>query len=97
MSADHYVIRGGLAGRERLRVLARVTWLTTSPLLERGGRRVVLLPRHGVWRRRRDGGSGAIGAGRIRVGADIDEPQLDIARREAAEQVSRTSTTGSST
>jgi hypothetical protein len=34
MSADHYVIRGGLAGRERLRVLARVTWPTTSVLLE---------------------------------------------------------------
>jgi ubiquinone/menaquinone biosynthesis C-methylase UbiE len=33
----HYLIRGGLEGRERLRVLARAMRPTTLPLLERAG------------------------------------------------------------
>ena len=37
MSDYHYLIRGGLAGRERLRVLGRVMRPTTLPLLERAG------------------------------------------------------------
>jgi 2-polyprenyl-3-methyl-5-hydroxy-6-metoxy-1,4-benzoquinol methylase len=32
-----YVIRGGVEGRERLRVLARVMWPTTEALLARVG------------------------------------------------------------
>jgi hypothetical protein len=32
MSNPSYVIRGGLEGRERLRVLARVLWPTTERL-----------------------------------------------------------------
>lgn len=37
MQHGDYVIRGGLAGRERLRVLARVVWPTTRSLLEQVG------------------------------------------------------------
>lgn len=37
MTTSTYVIRGGLAGRERLRVLARVMWPTTRALFERVG------------------------------------------------------------
>src|SRR5471030_3274883 len=37
MSTSTYVIRGGLAGRERLRILARVMWPTTKALFERVG------------------------------------------------------------
>lgn len=35
MATPSYVIRGGLEGRERLRVLARVMWPTTSALFDR--------------------------------------------------------------
>jgi SAM-dependent methyltransferase len=37
MNTSTYVIRGGLAGRERLRILARVMWPTTKALFERVG------------------------------------------------------------
>ena len=37
MAPPSYVIRGGLEGRERLRVLARVMWPTTSELFARVG------------------------------------------------------------
>jgi SAM-dependent methyltransferase len=37
MDEHHYLIRGGLEGRERLRVLGRVMRPTTLPLLERAG------------------------------------------------------------
>ena len=37
MTTPHYVIRGGLEGRERLRVLSRVMWPTTNALLDRIG------------------------------------------------------------
>jgi len=37
MGEHHYLIRGGLEGRERLRVLGRVMRPTTLPLLERAG------------------------------------------------------------
>ncbi|MDT5045524.1 MAG: hypothetical protein QOG75_1377 [Mycobacterium sp.] len=86
MSANHYVIRGGLAGRERLRVLARVMWPTTSALLERVG--VAASSRcldMGC-------GGGDVTAALARlapdgfvVGADMDESKLDIARKEAAD------------
>jgi SAM-dependent methyltransferase len=86
MTTAHYVIRGGLAGRERLRVLARVSWPTTSALLERV--RVAASARcldMGC-------GGGDVTAALARlvpdgfvVGADMDGPQLDIARREAAD------------
>ena len=86
MSAKHYVIRGGSAGRERLRVLARVMWPTTSVLLERVG--VAASSRCldlGC-----GGGDVTVALARLApdgfvVGADMDEPQLDVARREAAD------------
>jgi hypothetical protein len=37
MTTPHYVIRGGMEGRERLRVLARVMWPTTDALFTRVG------------------------------------------------------------
>ena len=37
MAIESYVIRGGLEGRERLRVLARVMWPTTESLFARVG------------------------------------------------------------
>jgi SAM-dependent methyltransferase len=37
LSTSTYVIRGGLAGRERLRMLARVLWPTTKALFEKVG------------------------------------------------------------
>lgn len=37
MDEHHYLIRGGLEGRERLRLLGRVMRPTTMPLLERAG------------------------------------------------------------
>ena len=37
MERQHYVIRGGVEGRERLRTLARVMQPTTLSLLERVG------------------------------------------------------------
>ena len=86
MSADHYVIRGGLAGRERLRVLARVTWPTTNALLDRVG---VAASSHCL-----DmgcgGGDVTVALARMApdgfvVGADMDEVKLDLARREAAD------------
>jgi len=39
MDEHHYLIRGGLEGRERLRVLGRVMRPTTLPLLERAASR----------------------------------------------------------
>ncbi len=39
MDEHHYLIRGGIEGRERLRVLGRVMRPDTLPLLERAGRR----------------------------------------------------------
>ena len=86
MSISHYVIRGGLAGRERLRVLARVMWPTTSVLLERVG--VAASSRcldMGC-----GGGDVTVALARLApdgfvVGADMDELKLDIARKEAAD------------
>jgi len=85
---DHYVIRGGVEGRERLRILARVMQPTTSSLFDRvridagmacldvgcGGGDVTLDLA------RRVGPEGRV------VGWDIDETKLGLARREAEEQ-----------
>ncbi len=88
MQRDHYVIRGGVEGRERLRLLARVMRPTTLNLLARVGieARMVCL----------DVGCGGgdvtldlaylVGPkGRV-VGWDIDETKLELARREAEEK-----------
>jgi SAM-dependent methyltransferase len=88
MSGNQYTIRGGVEGRERLRVLARVMQPTTLALLQRAGVRSGMTCL--------DVGSGGgdlafdlaklVGpSGRV-VGADIDTTKLEIARRQAAEQ-----------
>lgn len=84
VQGEDYVIRGGAAGRERLRILSRIMYSSTASLFDRfrfkegqqcldigcGGGDVTLELA------RRVGPSGKA------VGADIDETQLDIARRE---------------
>jgi ubiquinone/menaquinone biosynthesis C-methylase UbiE len=83
-----YIIRGGVAGRERLRVLSRVMGPMTVRLLERVG-----VPRGA---RCLDAGCGGgdvtltlarmVGPAGAVVGIDIDDVKLDLARREAAEE-----------
>lgn len=88
MQRNHYLIRGGVEGRERLRLLARVMRPTTIALFDRigieagmacldvgcGGGDVTLdlIERVGP-------------AGRV-VGWDIDKTKIDLARREADEK-----------
>jgi SAM-dependent methyltransferase len=82
---DRYIIRGGIAGRERLRVLGRAMAPSTSALLDRVG----LEP--GM--RCLDAGCGGgdvtcelarrIVPGGHAVGLDIDETKVDLAREEA--------------
>jgi SAM-dependent methyltransferase len=84
----HYIIRGGVAGRERLRFMARVLQPGTDALLDRvgvapgarcldvgcgGGDISTVLAR-------RVGPSGSV------IGVDLDAEKLDMARREAGEQ-----------
>ena len=83
--SEHYVIRGGVEGRERLRVLARVMHASTDSLFERlgvgdglmcldvgcGGGDVSLELARRVAPR-----------GKV-LGVDIDETKLHLARREA--------------
>jgi SAM-dependent methyltransferase len=85
VEGNNYVIRGGSAGRERLRVLSRILYASTMSLLDRfpfnDGQRCLDIGCGGgdvtVELARRVAPNGKA------VGADIDEPQLDIARREA--------------
>jgi SAM-dependent methyltransferase len=88
MQRDHYLIRGGVEGRERLRILARVMRPTTLNLLYRvgvdagmvcldvgcGGGDVTLDI------------AGLVSLGGRVVGWDIDETKLELARREAEER-----------
>jgi len=82
---DHYVIRGGSAGRARLRVLSRVVAPTTDSLLARLGVAA-------GWRCLDVGCGGGdvtvrlaeLAAPAAVVGIDVDVPQLEIARQEAA-------------
>jgi SAM-dependent methyltransferase len=82
----YYVIRGGVEGRERLRILARVMEPTTRALLERVG--------IGTGMTCLDVGCGggdvtallaaAVGSDGQVLGIDIDPTTVDLARREAA-------------
>lgn len=82
----HYVIRGGVEGRERLRVLARVMRPSTTALFERLGIR--------EGQACLDVGCGGgdvtlelarrVGAGGRAVGLDLDETKIQLARAEAA-------------
>src|SRR3954452_18358246 len=87
-ASAEYAIRGGVAGRERLRILARTLHPSTSALFDRLG--------IGAGLRCLDVGCGGgdvtlelarrVGPrGRV-VGVDIDEAKLDMARQEAAAQ-----------
>lgn len=83
----HYVIRGGLEGRERLRILSRVMRPTTRSLLERVGLREGMTCL--------DLGCGGgdatfemarmVGSTGRAVGVDLDATKIDLARNEAAE------------
>ena len=85
MAIPTYVIRGGLEGRERLRVLCRVMWPTTSRLLAEVG-----IPEDA---RCLDLGCGSgdvtialaelAPKGRA-VGTDLDDEKVELARAEAA-------------
>lgn len=88
MENEHYVIRGGIEGRERLRILARVMGGVTRAFLDR------LSLREGM--QILDVGCGGGDAtlelaarvgpsGRV-VGVDIDAVKLEIARAEARER-----------
>jgi SAM-dependent methyltransferase len=80
-----YVLRGGVKGAERLRLLATVKWPTTKTLLERVGLRQGM--------RCLDVGCGIgavtlkmaefIGPSGLAVGLDLDEDCLSLARNEA--------------
>ena len=82
-----YVIRGGIVGRERLRLLSRVMRPATLDLLGRAG--------VGPGMRGVDVGCGGgdvtidlarlVGPAGHVVGIDLDGVKIDIARREAAE------------
>jgi SAM-dependent methyltransferase len=82
----HYIIRGGVAGRERLRTLNRVMQPTTLALFERIG----LQPGMRVLDAGCGGGDLAFQLARLVgpqgkvVGTDIDAVKLEMARQEAA-------------
>jgi 2-polyprenyl-3-methyl-5-hydroxy-6-metoxy-1,4-benzoquinol methylase len=81
-----YVIRGGREGRERLRILGRALWPTTSTLFEYVG----IYPAAQCLDWGCGGGDVTVSlARRLRegfvVGIDCDESKLDIARAEALE------------
>ena len=89
MSAQGYIIRGGIVGRERLRILSRVMRPTSLALLERAG----LQEGMKVLEIGCGGGDLAFDIARIvgsvsgRVlGTDIDQTKLELAASEAAEQ-----------
>jgi SAM-dependent methyltransferase len=86
--STHYVIRGGIEGRERLRIIARVMHASTSSLFDRlglhdgqlcldvgcgGGDATLELARR-------------VAPGGQALGVDIDTTKLELARAEAAER-----------
>jgi 2-polyprenyl-3-methyl-5-hydroxy-6-metoxy-1,4-benzoquinol methylase len=84
VTTDSYVIRGGLEGRERLRVLARVMWPTTEALVARVGVR----PDARCLDLGCGGGDVTVELARLVpegfvVGADLDDTKLALARAEA--------------
>ena len=87
MAQSHYVIRGGVEGRERLRILARVVRPTTRSLLERVGLRADMACLDVGC----GGGDATCEIARIvgprgrAVGVDMDATKIELARAEAAE------------
>lgn len=87
MSETSYVIRGGLAGRERLRLLSRVLRPTTMAFLDRAGLRAgmsCLDVGCGGGDVTSDIAGVAGPEGRV-LGLDIDSVKIDLARKEANE------------
>src|SRR5262249_46427293 len=88
LEKSHYIIRGGVAGRERLRVLARVARPATLQLLERAGIR----PGMNCLDAGCGGGDVSFDLARLVgpkgrvVAIDMDEIKLDMARNEATQQ-----------
>jgi SAM-dependent methyltransferase len=88
MGQEHYIIRGGLEGRERLRVIARILKPSTGALFERVG--------IGPGLRVLDAGCGGgdvtldlarrVGPHGAAIGFDTDETKLALAREDAARQ-----------
>jgi SAM-dependent methyltransferase len=82
---ESYVIRGGVAGRERLRLLARVVQPTTRALLERAGVRAGMACLDVGC----GGGDSSLELARLVgpqgrvVGIDLDATKIELARREA--------------
>jgi SAM-dependent methyltransferase len=88
MEAGRYVIRGGVGGRERLRLLSEVMGPSTRALLAEVG-----VPSGAVCLDVGCGGGDvtcelarAAGPAGRAIGVDLDEVKLDIARRESAER-----------
>lgn len=87
VSASSYIIRGGVAGRERLRILSRVLHPTSLHLLQRAGLQASM----NVLEVGCGGGDLAfdiariVGPGGRVLATDIDQVKLDLAAREAAE------------
>jgi SAM-dependent methyltransferase len=85
-STPHYVIRGGLEGRERLRVLARVMAPTTNELFARIG----VAPSARCLDVGCGGGDVTVALAGLApegsaVGIDVDGTKIDLARAEAAD------------
>ena len=86
MEPTHYIIRGGIEGRERLRILARVMRPASIALLQRAGIRPGMSCLDlgcGGGDLTRDLAQIVGAAGRV-VGIDIDETKLALARQEAS-------------
>jgi len=86
--SSHYIIRGGIEGRERLRLLARVMHPTTLQLLERAG----VTEGMACLDVGCEGGDVTLDFAKVvgpkgrAVGTDIDNTKLDMARSEAADR-----------
>lgn len=88
MGTEGYVIRGGVEGRERLRLLSEVMAPTTRALLADVGipsGAICLDVGCGGGDVTREIARAAGPAGRV-MGVDLDEAKLDLARREAEQQ-----------
>ncbi|MCI4346180.1 MAG: class I SAM-dependent methyltransferase [Thermoplasmata archaeon] len=85
---EEYVLRGGKAGYDRLKVLARERWPDTAALLRRAG----IAPGMKCLDLGCDGGTVTlelakhVAPGGSVVGIDMDQTSLDLARRAAAER-----------
>jgi SAM-dependent methyltransferase len=86
MKTSEYILRGGVAGRERLRILSRVMRPTSLALLQRAGIR----PGMACLEIGCGGGDLAFDMARIVgssgtvAGIDFDQQELDLAKNEAA-------------